>query len=209
MDLSKKQSAELAAAAAGTPVHLALQLPEKDTPACWIDGQPHELSWTPASPPDLAADDTIVLGGGADIAIDHIAISSASNWEDEAIAASAEAAHAHARSLESIPRRRVRARLAATTPIPTFETIDPYTRALVTYAYEKIEVLEGPSIDSPTITVQRWGLMDKEIVPGMPGKIGDSHELVIEPLDAQPQLEGERTEDDVLDFNSPAFYLAE
>lgn len=208
-DLAEKRSAVLGPAKADTPMHLALQLPGKGSPVCWIDGQAHELRWKPSAAPEPASDDNLLLGGGADVAMTRVSISASSDWPAEAVRSSAKAALADAQSLTPIPRRQVRARLATTTPIPSFETIDPYTRALVTYAYEDVEVIEGPPIDSSRITVQRWGLMDKTIVPGMPGKVGDFHQLILEPLDAQPQLEGERAEDDVLDFTSPAFYLAE
>ena len=213
-DLSQNWSSPLSDVTSGTPMHLALHLPEKDPPLAWINGTPHQsFQWTEA-PQTKDPNDTIRLGGGSDIAIDHLAISAATatkaTWSNSDVRSSSEATLAEARSRTSPPRRHLRARLTATTPIPSFASIDPYTRALVTYAYEDIEILDdGPPIDAPRITVQRWGLMDKNLVPGMPAKVGDTHDLILEPLEDQPQLEGDRAEDDVLDFTSPAFYLAE
>ena len=107
---------------------------------------------------------------------------------------------------EAIPVLRVRAKLAQVTPVPNFETIHPYKRALVIYAYEDIEVLEG-SCDEERILVKRWGLMDKVLVPGMPAKVGEVHELLLEPEAAHPELSGELTKDEVRSFEAIYYHV--
>ena len=194
LDQQAGRRAVLAPAAAGEPAHVAVDL---------ADGS---LAWESASAL-TASSDAVLLGGGAPVALGQLAISHGSTLTPGVVASSRESLLASIAARPPIARIRVRARLAQTTPIPSFETIDPYTRALVACAYEDIEMLEGKlPAGAERIVVQRWGLMDKALVPGMPGRVGDVHELYLEPISGHPELEGERVEDDILDFQAPTFY---
>jgi len=106
------------------------------------------------------------------------------------------------------PRVRLRAKLAETTGIPTAEGIDPYTRAMVAYVYEVEEVLEG-SYSEKQILVCHWALMDRQPCSGFPRTVGDSFELIVEPLDLDahhPELEGQRVLDDTTAFELEKWY---
>jgi|GEM_PF-1371507 len=97
-----------------------------------------------------------------------------------------------------VERLRIRGRLSAKSPAPPFEEIAPYTRNLSVYEYEVEEVLSG-GYDGEKIYVAHWTLMDRQFTPAAGRETGKVYELVVEPLDAHPQLEPERLSD-TLDY---------
>ena len=106
------------------------------------------------------------------------------------------------------PRVRLRGKLVESTGVPTAESIDPYTRAMIACVYEVEEVLEG-SYEEKQILVCHWALMDRRPVAGLPRKVGDSYELEVEPLDLEkhhPELEGQRVLDDTTAFDLEKWY---
>lgn len=106
------------------------------------------------------------------------------------------------------PRIRLRAKLAETTGVPTAEGIAPYTRAMIAYAYDVEEVLEG-SYDGKQILVCHWALMDEKPSASFPRKLGDSFELTVEPFDPEglhPELKGQRVFDDTTAFDLEKWY---
>jgi hypothetical protein len=120
--------------------------------------------------------------------------------------------HWQARFSESLkkspPRVRLRAKLAETTGVPTAESLDAYTRAMIAYVYDVEEVLEGV-YEEKQILVCHWALMDRKAIPDFPRKLGDSFELLVEPLDLEkhhPELEGQRVLDDTTAFDLEKWY---
>lgn len=106
------------------------------------------------------------------------------------------------------PRVRLRGKLVETTGLPTPESIDPYTRALVAYVYDVEQVLEG-DYDGKQILVCHWSLMDLKPCAGLPRQLGQSYDLLIEPLDIDthhPELKGQRVLDDTTAFDLEKWY---
>lgn len=106
------------------------------------------------------------------------------------------------------PRVRLRAKLTETTGVPTAEGIAPYTRAMIAYAYDVEEVIEG-HYDGKQILVCHWALMNEKACTGFPRKLGESYELTVEPLDLEkhhPELEGQRVFDDTTAFDLEKWY---
>jgi hypothetical protein len=95
-------------------------------------------------------------------------------------------------------------RLAATTPVPTPQSIAPYRNALVVNTYDVVKVIEG-TYAGQRILVAEWGIRDRKVVaaPPQPGAV---RRLIVERYDAHPELEGER----LLRANTPnlPIYLA-
>ena len=106
------------------------------------------------------------------------------------------------------PRVRLRGKLVETTGLPTPESIDPYTRAMVSYVYEVEQVLEG-DYDGQQILVCHWSLMDLKPCAGLPRQHGQSYDLLVEPLDIDthhPELKGQRVLDDTTAFDLEKWY---
>ncbi|MFP3939195.1 MAG: LamG-like jellyroll fold domain-containing protein [Thermoanaerobaculia bacterium] len=88
-----------------------------------------------------------------------------------------------------VPRTVVRARLLESSPVPSLREISPYRQALAVQAYE----VTGPpesDLAGRRIHVARWVILDGEVhAPGQlrPGAV---ERLVLEPFDANRQLEG-------------------
>lgn len=108
---------------------------------------------------------------------------------------------------KSPPRVRLRTKLVETTGTPTAEGIDPYTRAMVAYVYDVEEVLEG-SYTEKQILVCHWALMDRQPSTSLTGKVGESVDLLVEPLNKEhhPELEGQRILDDTTAFDLEKWY---
>lgn len=109
---------------------------------------------------------------------------------------------------QTTPRIRLRAKLVETTGVPTPEGIDPYTRAMIACVYDVEQVLEG-TYEAKKILVCHWALMDRQPCSGFPRQVGDSFELLVEPLDLKlhhPELEGQRILDDTTAFDLEKWY---
>ena len=102
------------------------------------------------------------------------------------------------------PRRKVRlkARLIEATPLPTPESIDTYRRALVDYTYEVVDIVSG-RYRLPKMVVLHWAVLDRKPAPGVPRKVGEIYELLVEPAALHPQLRSERTESGTSEFDLP------
>lgn len=87
------------------------------------------------------------------------------------------------------PKRvRLIATLTAPSETPDPAKIEPYYQALSVYEYKVVEVKEGVYTD-PTVCVAHWVIMDKQKLPIATRPIGTKVELLLEPYDANPQLE--------------------
>ena len=98
----------------------------------------------------------------------------------------------------------VDARLIAVTQTPTLQSIAPYQRALVVYAYEIVKIHKGTA-PGQHILVHHWALRNNRTVA--PSKrVGDTVHLAVEPFDTHPELQGERVIMDIEDPGWPMFY---
>jgi hypothetical protein len=100
---------------------------------------------------------------------------------------------------------RLMGRLVEATPLPTPESIDTYRRALVDYTYEVVDVKSGIYRNS-RIVVLHWAVLDGKPAPGVPRKIGQTYELLVEPAEHHPQLRSERTESGTSEIDLPLYY---
>ena len=107
---------------------------------------------------------------------------------DAEIAREAERALATVRGSAAPSRLEVEARLLARSAVPTLEQISPYRRALVVEEYESVRVLAGKP-PAGRLRVARWAILDGERLPGAAAPLGTATRLLLEPFDAQPQLE--------------------
>ena len=99
-------------------------------------------------------------------------------------------------------RIRLRGKLAEASPMPTEEGINPYTSAMVACIYDVVSVSEG-TYTGKQILVKHWGMLTRQIVAGFPRAVGQEFDLVVEPLDAHPELKGDRAmELDVFDLET-------
>ena len=86
--------------------------------------------------------------------------------------------------------------------MPTEEGINPYTSAMVACIYDVVSVSEGV-YTGKQILVKHWGMLTRQIVAGFPRAVGQEFDLVVEPLDAHPELKGDRAmELDVFDLET-------
>lgn len=85
---------------------------------------------------------------------------------------------------------RVRAKVTATSQIPTIEQIAPYRRGLVVHEYAVVKHLSGPAVrPGQKIRVVEWALLDGQAQAAARRKPGRERQLLLEPFDAQSQLE--------------------
>lgn len=102
------------------------------------------------------------------------------------------------------PQVRLRGKLVETSKVPTAESIEPYTRALVAYVYEVESVLAGEYKDK-RVLVKHWALLDRAATEGFPREKGQSYELTLERESDHPELTGERVMDDTGAFDMQAW----
>ncbi|MBI1246261.1 hypothetical protein GC197_00265 [bacterium] len=102
-------------------------------------------------------------------------------------------------SRDSIPQARVVAKLLERSEIPNAMAIFPHRSALVVCKYQVEKSLFGPSLPSE-IYVAHWALLDGQQQPIASQAIGTQTELLLEPLEKNPQVRHYFISDD---FGSP------
>lgn len=129
--------------------------------------------------------------------------------------------HAHARGYRALllgrsePQRwSVKAKLVAQSDAPTLEQISPYREALVIHEYEVElgeQTHEPAEQDLPNrIRVVQWAILDGEKLPESHPKQNTSTQLILETLDANPQLRSVYLSDTLeLDFDVPIYVAIE
>ena len=159
------------------------------------------LPITVTSPPAVEPVRLVTLGakslkrGMLNVAIYDRALS------DEEIAGDAATLGERLGKLQSMPVQiRVVAKLVEISKIPTLESIQPYSSALLNYVYEVEKVLAG-ELPEKRILVKHWGLLNKATVQGYPRQVGGSYEMVIEREADHTELQGERVSDDTTAFD--------
>jgi hypothetical protein len=98
----------------------------------------------------------------------------------------------------------VDARLTAVTSPPTLQSIAPYRQALVVYSYEVVKLHQGAE-PGPRILVHHWAIRNNRAVAPAT-RVGDIVRLAVNPIEAHPELQGERVIKEVEDSGSPMFY---
>lgn len=114
---------------------------------------------------------------------------------------------AQSKMSQRMPKKKIRllGRLVEATPLPTPESIDTYRRALVDYTYDVVNVKSG-RYQQPRMVVLHWAVLDGKPAPGVPRKVGDTYELLVEKTENHPQLRSERTESGTSEFDLPLYY---
>jgi hypothetical protein len=85
----------------------------------------------------------------------------------------------------------VRARLKSSPPVPSPESIRPYTRALAAAAYEVEQVVSGQD-PGREILVAHWVIADGRVMTGAARRVGEVFQMTLAQYDDRPELEGER-----------------
>ena len=102
----------------------------------------------------------------------------------------AERYRARLRSRRPVPRAEVQAVLVETSAPPTLEEIKPYREALVVSKYRVSKVLSGSLSDGEReLLVTQWALLDGQPQRAVGLKPGAGVRLVLEPAEANPQLQ--------------------
>jgi hypothetical protein len=108
-----------------------------------------------------------------------------------------------------VPRIEVEARLVARSKVPTLKEIQPYREALVIYEYAVAKVLQGKRQLPQRIRVAHWALLDGAGTGIERVDEKASARLILEPFDANKQLESTYRSDTLPDdFDMPLFYDA-
>ena len=178
------------------PTHLAVSFaPEKEDGA-FINGAPvqtHRMAESSISrfPPRFR------FGGGFDGRVEHVAFYNRAITADEA-AADYALIRAKLDQRKPVERINVKGKLVAMSPMPTLESIEPYLRALVYYAYET----DHPDPQNKLIAVTHWAILDQKTVGGMPREIGKTYDLTLEPFFEHPELssQAESRDEDAIDI---------
>ena len=124
---------------------------------------------------------------------------------EEAIASTAKPLLEKAAARKPVPRLRLKGKLTEISEASTKQEYDAYERAVVVYAYDVEEVLEGEYAEKQ-IPVVHWVYMDRQFLKSMPRKIGESSELTVEPFLDHPQLKSEYLDHGISIFDLPQWF---
>lgn len=105
---------------------------------------------------------------------------------------------------QPIPQSKVRAKVLEVSEILETEDIGSYTRALTTVLFQRREILSGPD-PGGEFTAAFWTVLDQQPVDSTGLKKDAELELTLEPLPTHPELESERTSDEVSSAEIPDF----
>lgn len=105
---------------------------------------------------------------------------------------------------KSADRIKVKAKLEEITELPANAIQGPYPRVLTSRSYKLEEVLAG-ICEHKFFTVNHDAVLNQNVVKGLPGKIGDIYELVLEPAGQHPELKAARVENTSSHVDLPVF----
>jgi len=103
-------------------------------------------------------------------------------------------------------RAKVRAKLTELSSTSSPAAIAPYTNELSAGAYELVEVLDGTFTDK-TFAAYAFGILNANMNPDRPQRIGQIYTFELEPFDQQPQLRSELKSYDLEDPTMEAFLI--
>ena len=165
----------------------------------FIDGINIELAPTVALPETLPTED-LVFGGGQGFNLSGVALYDRSLANSE-IAQNARLQLKRVAGFAPPPGQvRLLAKLLEASPMPTAESIAPYSNSLVAYLYQVDKVVEGRFADS-RVLVKHWALLGCQTVRDFPRTIGKTYELLIEPEADHSEIKGERVLDTLTTFD--------
>ncbi len=209
---SGKAAATLCAVETGKTAHIVV-CRGRDTIQGYKDGKPVFSGPAPDSGAPRLAEGTLRVGGGLDGAgdwpgiVEHIAVYARALTAEEAAAHAAACAQAVA-ARPVVPRLMLRAKLKGKSSVPTAAELAPYTQSLSVFAYEVERVTSGEYAPK-TLYVAHWCVLDRTPLPFKDAALDTSYDLVLEPFSANPQLESENLNDQVIeDFSLPLYYDA-
>ncbi len=99
---------------------------------------------------------------------------------------------------------QVHARLLEKSHTPTPESIAPYPHALSVYRYELLAAAGGLPVGSQ-ILVAHWVIRDRLVIPEFSRTIGENYIMTVENMTFHPELESERTIQDMDAWDLPLF----
>ncbi|HVW00794.1 MAG TPA: FecR domain-containing protein [Planctomycetaceae bacterium] len=108
-------------------------------------------------------------------------------------------------SRAAVPQVRVKAELLERSSVPSVEAIQPHRSALVVCRYRVQEVLKG-ELSQSVVLVAQWTVLDGRPQAIATQPLGSQSDLLLEPLDRNPQLQRCLISDDfTLDTDHPRF----
>jgi hypothetical protein len=101
---------------------------------------------------------------------------------------------------------KVRVKLLARSDLPTLKQILPYRGALINCEVEVLETLSGAPLVGK-LRIAQWSLLDGAQLPLAPAKPAEETVLILEPFEANPQLESILLSDTLApDWEVPQYY---
>lgn len=204
--------------ASARPVHVAVVY-RAGVLTAYLNGRPVQET---AVAGDLGAwaEGDLVLGSAPDKSADWAGTLEGVAVYARALAPDEVELDAQARSARMAERRlatvlKVRARLLARSPTPTYDTIKPHWQGLAGFLYEVEEVLQG-RCDAKRIVVYHWTMLDRKMLAFADAPVGRTYDLALEPWDDQRFLRDVPRFDDLLEdkdwgaacLDAPAYYDA-
>jgi len=199
LQVTNRQGSWLAnAAILDKPFHLAVSSASTG-PQVWVNGQTVALVPQPDAK-SLEPTETVTFGGGWSGGIMRVALYGRALSAEEA-AADAQQALELAAQFPAPPKRvKLTGKLVEASPVPTLESIEPYTSSLVSCVYE-VEKVEAGEFKDKRVLVKHWGLINRQATTLFPREIGKSYELTIEREADHTHLKGERVSDETDAFD--------
>lgn len=187
---------------AGQPMHFAAVWDGVEWQA-WRDGRIMGIFASLSADSWQATRETLTFGGKWRGSIESTAILSRAFNEGE-IVEQAGRARALVAARKPVPRIRLLGRLKEMTADRPVEELDAYRNALLAYLYDVEEVIEGKYTE-PQVSVLHWTIMNRVPLEGFPRRPGQVYELILEAVTDHPELESERSWNDLFE-NLPLYH---
>ena len=104
-----------------------------------------------------------------------------------------------------VPSIQVEAEVMEPSRVSTPAQIAPYVKSLAYYDYKVRKVISG-KLDAKKIRVAHWTVLDRDPTRISTLPIGAVMNLTLEPVESNPQLEGEQTDDTLSIDDTPHFF---
>ncbi len=169
----------------------------------WRDGRIMGIFASLSADSWQATRETLSFGGKWRGSIESAAIISRAFNEGE-IVEQAGRARALVAARKPVPRIRILGKLKEMTADRPVEELDAYRNALLAYLYDVEEVIEGKYTE-PQVSVLHWTIMNRVPLEGFPRRPGQVYELILEAVTDHPELESERSWNDLFE-NLPLYH---
>lgn len=165
-----------------------------------LTDQANSKNWNYDSPESNST--KVVIGGEWTGKVYHLSIESSVKNFDAALERGKLAAKFKVSPKNSI---KLKGLLVEKSAAPKIRQIGPYRRAIVYNCY-KLDEVSRKIIGSSHCAVAHWCILDNQYVSGVPKKVGQNYELLVEPFLDNPQIKGERQFNDLSRFDLKLFY---